>query len=285
MSTTEADPEAGGAEASRTPRRSRTSGIDRALQILDHLQSEGRPATAYEIARAVGAPLSTIYVIVDDLVDKEMLDRKDGGLLWLGPRLYHYGLTYARSLDLLDVAVQEMHELARNSGETVQICGRDGDHMVVLAMEEGSDHFQVTSRVGTRTPLNWTASGRLLVGHLPETERLEVFGRSATASPTGRAETDRQRLAHSAAAALDHGLAIQAGESDFSVACIAAPIRDSQGACRATVSIVVPDVKVRQKDPDLVGLVRQSARRIEARLGWRRPDREAAALGALLREY
>src|SRR5699024_9003585 len=108
---------------------------------------------------------------------------------------------------------------------------------------------------------------------------------SATASPTGRAETDRQRLAHSAAAALDHGLAIQAGESDFSVACIAAPIRDSQGACRATVSIVVPDVKVRQKDPDLVGLVRQSARRIEARLGWRRPDREAAALGALLREY
>ena len=70
MSTTEADPEAGGAEAARTPRRSRTSGIDRALQILDHLQREGRPATANEIARAVGAPLSTIDVSVDDLVDK-----------------------------------------------------------------------------------------------------------------------------------------------------------------------------------------------------------------------
>lgn len=251
------------------PRRSRTSGIDRALQILDHLQKEGRPATAYEIARAVRAPLSTIYVIVDDLVEKELLDRKDGGLLWLGPRLYHYGLSYARSLDLLDVAVHEMHELARGSGETVQICGRDGDNMVVLAMEEGSDHFQVTSRIGTRSPLNWTASGRLLVGHLPETERLEIFGRSATASPTGRAETDKAKLALSAAAALEQGLSIQAGESDFSVACIAAPIRDNQGACRATISIVVPDVKVKQKDPDLVELVRESAKRIETRLGWR----------------
>lgn len=263
------DVETGEADEARVPRRSRTSGIDRALQILDHLQKQGRPATAYEIARAVGAPLSTIYVIVDDLVDKEMLDRMDGGLLWLGPRLYHYGLSYARSLDLLEVAVHEMHQLARHSGETVQICGRDGDNMVVLAMEEGSDHFQVTSRVGTRTPLNWTASGRLLVGHLPEAERLEVFGRSATASPTGRAETDKELLSRGAAAALEQGLAIQAGESDFSVACIAAPIRDSHGACRATVSIVVPDVKVRQKNPDLVALVRQSASRIETRLGWR----------------
>ncbi len=285
MSTTQADSEVGATGAAPTPRRSRTSGIDRALQILDHLQKEGRPATAYEIARAVGAPLSTIYVIVDDLVEKEMLDRKDGGLLWLGPRLYHYGLTYARSLDLLDVAVHEMRELARVSGKTVQICGRDGDNMVVLAMEEGSDHFQVTSRVGTRTPLNWTASGRLLVGHLPEAERLEVFGRSATASPTGRAETDKELLARGAAAALEQGLAIQAGESDFSVACIASPIRDSQGTCRATVSIVVPDVKVEQKDPDLVALVKESARRIEARLGWHRPDRQAAAFGQLSRHY
>lgn len=266
MSTNAASIEA---KTTAGPRRSRTSAMDRALQILDHLQKEGRPATAYEIARAVHAPLSTVYVIVDDLVEKEMLDRTDGGLLWLGPRLYHYGLTYARSLDLLNVAVHEMHELARGSGETVQICGRDGDDMVVLAMEEGLGHFQVTSRVGTRTPLNWTASGRLLVGHLPEVERLEIFGRSATASPTGRAETDKEQLSRNAVAALEQGLSIQAGESDFSVACIAAPIRDTQGACRATISIVVPDMKVRQKDPDLVALVKESARRIETRLGWR----------------
>lgn len=249
-------------------RRSRTSGIDRALQILDYLQRYERPATAYEIARDIGAPLSTIYVIVDDLVEKEMLDRQDGGLLWLGPRLYHYGLTYARSLDLLTVATQVMHELAESSRETIQVCGRDGDHMVVLAMEEGKDHFQVTSRVGTRSPLNWTASGRLLVGHLPDDERRALFARSARPSPTGRAETDEEALSQSAASALAAGLSIQAGESDFSVACIAAPVCDSHGACRATISIVVPDAKLKQKDPDLVALVKESARRIESRLGW-----------------
>lgn len=268
MSTTATEPGVKPAKNEAGPRRSRTSGIDRALQILDYLQKAERPATAYEIARDIAAPLSTIYVIVEDLVEKELLDRQDNGLLWLGPRLYHYGLTYARTLDLLNVAVQEMHELAQSSRETIQICGRDGDHMVVLAMEEGRDHFQVTSRVGTRSPLNWTASGRMLVGHLPEKERREIFARSAAASPTGRAETNETILATTAAAALEQGLSIQAGESDFSVACIAAPIRDDQGVCRATISIVVPDVKLKQKNPDLVALVKASAHRIASRLGW-----------------
>ena len=134
-------------------RRSRTSGIDRALQIFDHLQQVEQATTAYEIARGVGAPLSTIYAIIDDLVEKDLLNRDGNGLIWLGPRLYHYGLTYARNLDLLGAATQEMHELARQSGETVQICGRDQDMMVVLAMEDGSGQFHVSSRAGSRSRL------------------------------------------------------------------------------------------------------------------------------------
>jgi DNA-binding IclR family transcriptional regulator len=255
-------------------RRSRTSGIDRALQILDYLQRVERAATAYEIARDIGAPLSTIYVIVDDLVEKDLLNRLESGLIWFGPRLYHYGLTYSRSLDLLTTATYEMQELALSSGETVQICGRDGDYMVVLGMIEGQDHFQVTSRVGTRSPLNWTASGRLLVGHLSTGERIEIFERCATVSPTGRAEVDAQVLAAGAAEALESRLAIQAGESDFSVACIASPIVDRAGACRGTISIVVPEIKVRQQNPDLIGLVKASARRIESRLGWTSPAKD-----------
>lgn len=258
-------------EVSPKRRAGRVSGIDRMLQILDHLQELGAPATSYELAKACGAPLSTVYVIVDDMVEKRLLDRTAAGTVWLGPRLYHYGLSYARTLDFLTVATHEMYELSRAVGETVQICGREGDAMVVLAMAEGVGHFQVTSRVGTRVPLNWTASGRLLVGHLPEEERLAIFRRSATASPTGRAETDPTVLASAAAHCLADRLSVQSGESDYSVACIAAPIRDGQGACVGTISIVVPEFKVSQSEPDLVAMVRLAAARIEDRLGHATP--------------
>lgn len=250
-------------------RRSRVSGIDRALQIFDYLQDTGKPATGYDIARAVGAPLSTVYAIIDDLLDKRMLARDGESGVWLGPRLFHYGLAYARALDLLTIAEREMHDLCRSVGETVQICGRDGDDMVVLAMAEGPSHFQVTSRVGTRVPLNWTASGRLLVGHLPEGERQAVFARCAVPSPTGRAETDAAALSAAAAKATDARLSIQAGESDYSVACVAAPIRDRSGACVATISVVLPDFKVAQDPERYADAVRDAASRVEDSLGRR----------------
>jgi DNA-binding IclR family transcriptional regulator len=256
-----------GENAASRERRARVSGIDRALQVLDLLQEEGRPASAYAIAKSIGAPLSTVYSIIDDLVEKRMLQRRNDGSVWLGSRLYHYGLAYAKSLDILDVATHEMHDLCRLVGETVQICGRDEDHMVVLAMADGPGHFRVTSRVGTRVPLNWTASGRLLVGHLSHDELVGLFRRIARASPTGRAETDPATLARASREALRDRLCIQVSESDFSVACVASPVRDQDGVCTTTISIVLPDHKVQQDSDRYVDAVRDAAARIEAQLG------------------
>lgn len=250
-------------------RRSRVSGIDRVLQVLDFLYETGSPSGAYAIAKAIGAPLSTVYVIVEDMVDKNLLSRGADGGLWLGDRLYRYGLAYARSLDFLSVANSEMYDLCRQIGETIQLCGLDGDYMQVLAMADGPGHFQVTSRVGTRVPLNWTASGRLLVGHLPEEERLALFRRCASASPTGRADTDPQTLSEAARCAFEQRLSIQAGESDYAVACIASPICDEEGACVATISIVLPEQKILDNRAHYTQNVQQSAARIEKAMGWR----------------
>lgn len=255
--------------AGKGARRSRVSGIDRALQIIDHLYETGAPAGAYAIAKAIKAPLSTVYVVIDDLVGKNLLARNGDGSIWLGARLYHYGLAYARSLDFMSVATHEMHDLCRQAGETVQVCGRDGDHMLVLAMADGPSHFQVASRVGTRVPLNWTASGRLLVGHLPEMERIELFGRCARSSPTGRADIDAKSLSDAAARAFEERLSIQAGESDYAVACIASPICNRERECVATISIVLPEQKAFSEEGHYTDHVRASAGRIEKLMGWR----------------
>ncbi|MGO4669313.1 IclR family transcriptional regulator [Bosea sp. 2RAB26] len=249
------------------PRRTRVSGIERSVQILDYLQETARPATGYDIARAVGAPLSTVYSIVEELVARDLLS-SNGSVVWLGPKLYHYGLAYARDLEIITVATHEMHVLSREVGETVQICGRDGDMMVVEAMAEGPGHFKVTSRIGTRVPLNWTASGRLLVAHLDFQDRVALFRRCAKASPTGRATVDPVALAEQSDEALSAGIAVQAGESDYAVACVAAPVRNNSGDCVITISIVLPEFKVQEEPSRFADAVRSAAQRIEASLGW-----------------
>ncbi len=62
-------------------KRNRISGIERSLQILDVLTDFGRPASAYDIAKTIGAPISTIYSIVDDLSTREMLTRDTNNLV------------------------------------------------------------------------------------------------------------------------------------------------------------------------------------------------------------
>lgn len=249
--------------------RTRTSALDRAVQILDALQDAGKPATAYEIAHRVNAPLSTVYSIINDMVEKNLLSRAADGAIWLGSRLYGYGLAYASSLDYLAVANEEMQRLSAEVEETVQVCGLEEGMMVVLQMAEGPGHFRVTSRVGSRVPVNWTASGRLLAGHLAAAECTAFFRQYAQPSPTGRAETRPDVLAHNARQALDERLSIQIGESDASVACLAAPVMNRSGACVFTISIVMPEAKAEQGTERYAQAVQSVAARIETRLGWR----------------
>ncbi|WP_206997047.1 IclR family transcriptional regulator [Trinickia mobilis] len=263
--------------ASAPAPRGRANALERVVQILDALQEAERPATAYEIAHTVGAPLSTVYSIINDLVERNLLSRAADGTLWLGSRLYGYGLSYARALDYMTVATEEMQRLSAEAGETMQICGLVEGMMVVLQMAEGPGHFRVTSRVGSRVPPNWTASGRLLVGHLPDGERIAFFKRYARPSPTGRAETRADVLAKSAREALDARLSIQIGESDASVACLAAPVVDNAGVCVFTISIVMPEAKAATSAEPFASAVRDVAARIETRLGWQYRREEPAA--------
>lgn len=249
------------------PPRQRQTGLDRTLQILDALTEQQHPMSAYQVATAIGAPTSTIYRTVDEMLSRGLLSRAGEKELWLGPRLMRYGLLYRTKLDFFAEARKEMERLRQTTGETVQICGRDEGMMVVLGMAEGEGHFRVTSNVGTRVPLNWTASGKLLLGHLSEDAARALFAEYAQPSPTGRAETDPGLLAKQARADFASGLSIQRSDSEYSVACIASPIRDRDGACRATISIVLSEKQVDEKGPKLTAAVSEAAAAIEDRIG------------------
>lgn len=167
--------------------RPRTGGIDRAIQIMDILSERAQPLTAYDLVRTAGALVSMIYWPVDELVDRDMLSRADETCVWLGPRLMRYGLSYRASLDTFAEGRREMRHLAEETGETVQLCARDSGMMTVIAMVEGEGHFRATSDVCTRVPLNWTASGRLLLGHLSDADLIAAFAKCAQPSGTGMA--------------------------------------------------------------------------------------------------
>ena len=254
-------------------RRSRTNGAQRAFQIIECLVEIGKPATAYQVAKALGAPLSTVYESIGLLEKLEILSRVGGeGKVYLGPRLYFYGLSYLKGLDTDFEYRRAAAELCRQSGDNTQVFLRDGDYVVVSVMFEGQDPYHISTRVGSRVPLTWTASGRLFLGAMSEAERREVISR-AKSSPHGRAVIDPGRLEAECLEAWEKGYCIQIAESDFAVACIAAPVVDPSGGCAATICLVIPESRALERGTDLADLTVSAARGVEKALGWRdKPD-------------
>ena len=84
---------------------------------------------------------------------------------------------------------------------------------------------------------------------------------------TGIAETDPAVLASQSREDFNRRLALQMGSSEYSVACIAAPICDAGGACVSTLSIVLPEQRVMQRLDELTVEVQRAADCVERALG------------------
>lgn len=249
--------------------RSRMSGLLRATQVLDRLVIEGKATSAYDLAKAIRAPVSTIYGVVDALVTAGLLERDAAGAVWFGSRMYHYGLAYGRNVDLLREARTEMRRLSEDLGETVQLCARHEGFVVIQDMAEASRNLRVSSRIGARVPINWSVSGRFFLAHLPQHEQLEIFRQNAVPSATGRAPVDPAQFVALCDEARRLGYASQLSGTDEGIACIAAPITNASGICEMTISIIMPEIRVRESLDTYATAVREAAARIESRVGWR----------------
>lgn len=218
----------------------RARGIDRVVHILDYLYHQGRPLRVNEIAKGIGAPRSTVYEIADHLLQEQMLEVfDDEGRVFLGRRLYFYGLAYTDRFDLTREASKHLKVLTEKTGETSQLCMMQGDKYAVIMMDHGVRHFKISSNVGETIPLPWTASGRLLLSHLTDEAILKLIPEADFILPDGRPLPPKEFLdqAHAAAAV---GFFSCDTIVDSYTHCFAASVINERRECVATLCLVVP---------------------------------------------
>jgi DNA-binding IclR family transcriptional regulator len=214
--------------------------LGRAFDILDYLRNQQRPLRPNEIATGIGAPKSTVYEIIDLLLERNILDRTDSdGRVFLGRRLYYLGLAHLKQFDLAREAREFLSRISHTTRETTQLCALDGNKYIVAMVEEGQRPFRISLDVGKPTPIPWTASGRLLTAHLTDGE-IEAFipaedfvlpdgSRLPIASFIAQARRAREERFYSCDSV-----------SDNYTHCFAAAVHDHTKICIATLCIVAP---------------------------------------------
>lgn len=149
---------------------SRARGVDRVVDIFRQLHLAQRPMTMRELVEATGAPRSSIYELVAILSEAGWLEASADGSVFFGREMHYYGSDYATHNDLISRSHQALLALVRTYEETAQLCMLEGNKYTVVLSESSARPFNISSDIGVRVPIPWTATGRLLLGHLDADE-------------------------------------------------------------------------------------------------------------------
>jgi DNA-binding IclR family transcriptional regulator len=232
--------ERGEAREGKIAAGTRQRGIDRVIALLNALLQQHRPMRIGDIARQIGAPRSTTYEIVSRLVAADILQpHGPEGHVYFGRAAHLFGRAYADANPLLRRAGELMERLAAKTQATVQLCGLKGNKYVVIDTRDGGGLFRITTDVGIEVPIPWTASGRILLGHMTEAEIRAFVPPEDFRLPDGRMLAVELFVADVVRARAE-GNCATTGLADRFTYCLAAPIRDRAGIVRSTLCFVIP---------------------------------------------
>ena len=218
----------------------RSRGLERAFDILDCLRGARKPMRPNEIATAMGAPRSTIYELVNMLLKCDVLEYRGGdGRVFLGRKLFLLGAAYSDNSDFLPQCSEVLEQIASETLETAQFCLLDVNKYTVALVKESSRPFRISSSVGERTPLPWTASGRLFVDHMSDERILEFIPRPDFHLPSGAWLEPTIFISEVRQAAKD-GYFTADSIVDSYTHCFAVPVRRQDGIAAATLCLVTP---------------------------------------------
>lgn len=242
--------------------------VERALDVLLEFLNHRGDLGITDLSRRLGLPKATVHRLVETLVSRGFLARDEQTSRYrVGLAPFRLGSLFLQQLDVRQAALPVMRDLARQSGETINLNIVQGRRRVCIEKVESDQGIRHFVELGRPLPLYCGASGKVLLAFLdePEIEAVIVEGLDPL---TARTVTDARRLKADLAEIRRHGHAVSAGERVVGASAVSAPIRDASGGVVAGLTISGPTYRfTRERVSHLVALVQQGAAAISESLG------------------
>jgi DNA-binding IclR family transcriptional regulator len=243
--------------------------LQKAIRILEcfSLRESRLPLT--DIAQRVGLPLSTAHRILAALRVAGLVEQEGERESYrLGLKLLELGSMVLANMEVHREALPFIEELAKDTGETVHLGVFDGTQVVSIEKMDSPHGLASNITIGKGAPAYCTGVGKALLAFEPEAILDRIF-RAGLAAYTRQTITDPGKLRAELAHVRGVGFAVDNGEHQRDVRCVAAPIRNHTGNVIASLSVSGPATRIpKERIPALAGRVREAARKLSARLGY-----------------
>jgi IclR family transcriptional regulator, acetate operon repressor len=244
-------------------RGSGVQSLNRAFALLEHMAAAGGDVALSELATRSGLPLPTIHRIMRTLVGSGYVRQLPSRRYALGPRLI--GLGDAASRMLGEWARPHLAELVDQVGETANMAVLDADAVVYVAQVPSRHAMRMFTEVGRRVPVHCTGVGKALLAQLPAPAARALLGRAGMAARTPHTITDPDRLARELDRIRHQGFAVDDGEQELGVRCVAVAVPG--GPSTTALSVSGPQARVTWAAVERIApLLRQAAQALAGHL-------------------
>ncbi len=247
--------------------------LERALTILEVMAKAGEPVTVTELAEKVNLKVSTVHRLLTTLLHRGYVDQEaETSKYQVGFKVLEIANAVYSFSDIRTIARPYLEELVERCNETANLAVLDESEIVYIDQVESQNYIIVKmfARVGNRGPVHCTASGKALLACLPEDRLEQVLSEITFKKYTHETITTPEALKKELERVRREGFALDWGEMEDYVRCIAAPVFNYEGKAVASIGISGPSNRITSHymKNELAEVVKEIAAKISARLGY-----------------
>jgi IclR family transcriptional regulator, KDG regulon repressor len=233
--------------------------LERGIDLLFLFSVEKPILSLEDISRGLDLSESTAYRLAATLCKKSVLVRSPAGKGYeLNAGLLRLLAVVRAHIDIGSLAIPSLEALARESGETSQLCLLQGNEVVCAEAVGSSNAIRFMPEKGRGVPLHTSALGRVVFAFLPESFLAKYLRRPGLQAVTPYTVTDPRKFRGILHQIRTQGWAVSFQQNLLGARGAAVPIFDHQGKVIASLGISGPhprfsDRRARSLVPSLQG--------------------------------
>jgi IclR family transcriptional regulator, acetate operon repressor len=237
----------------------RVQSVDRVFGLLEHLADGDGSLTLSELAARSALPMPTIHRLIRFLVSQGYVRQDPAKRYTIGPRMIWLGEAASRMLG--SWATPVLSRLVDEFGETTNMAMLECDGVIYVAQVPSPRAMRMFTEVGRFVMPHCTGVGKAIMSTMSDDEVTALLQRTGMPARTEHTITDVDAMLAELATIREAGYAVDDGEQELGVRCVAVPVPDLP--FRAAISVSGPDSRV---TADQVGQIAPAARRAAAEL-------------------
>ncbi|PZW29320.1 IclR family transcriptional regulator [Thermosporothrix hazakensis] len=220
--------------------------IERALDLLEYLAQSGGWVGVSELSNATGQPVATVHRLLSTLVARRYVIRDNQARRYaLGPAFRRLAGVELPALDWSTLATPYLRQLVEISGETANLAIMARYRAVYVAQAQPPTRLvRMFTELGNKVPLHATGCGKVLLAYQPDSVVTSIIAQAGLPAFTDKTITDPDHLRQELELIRQRGYAMDNGEQEDGVRCLAVPVYGPDETVLAAMSISGPSSRL-----------------------------------------